>query len=47
MKRGEFEKLDSSELAQLESEISQTISQLAEEEDVNSNGNQPITYTKD
>ena len=44
---GELEKLDTSELAQLESEISQTISQLAEEEDVNSNGNQPITYTKD
>ena len=44
---GELEKLDSSELAQLESEISQTISQLAEEEDVNSNGNQPITYAKD
>lgn len=44
---GELEKLDSSELAQLESEISETISQLAEEEDVNSNGNQPITYTTD
>ncbi|RKU10049.1 hypothetical protein C6501_14095 [Candidatus Poribacteria bacterium] len=44
---GELEKLDTSELAQLESEISQTISQLAEEEDVNSNGNQPITYTRD
>ncbi|MDE0314432.1 MAG: SIR2 family protein [Candidatus Poribacteria bacterium] len=44
---GELEKLDTSELAQLESEISQTVSQLAEEEDVNSNGNQPITYTRD
>ncbi len=44
---GELEKLDTSELAQLESEILQTISQLAEEEDVNSNGNQPITYTRD
>ena len=44
---GELEGLDTSELAQLESEISQTISQLAEEEDVNSNGNQPITYTRD
>lgn len=44
---GELEKLDISELAQLESEISQTISQLAEEEDVNSDGNQPIAYTRD
>ncbi len=44
---GELEKLDTNELAQLESEISQTVSQLAEEEDVNSNGNQPITYTRD
>ncbi len=44
---GEIEKLDTSELAQLESEISQTISQLAEEEDVNSNGNQSITYARD
>lgn len=44
---GELEKLDTSELAQLETEISETISQLAEDEDVNSNGYQPITYTKD
>ncbi len=44
---GALEKLDTSELAQLESEISQTFSQLAEEEDVNSNANQPITYTRD
>ena len=44
---GEQKKLNVSELTQLESEISHGISQLAEEEDVNSNGNQPITYTKD
>ncbi len=44
---GELEKLDTIELAQLESEISEAISQLAEEENVNSDGNQPITYTRD
>lgn len=41
-----LEKLNAEQLAQLESEFSQMVSQLTEETDVNSDGNHPITKTE-